>query len=115
MTEPTPHRAQREIEDMRLQLAVDRLMVSGVLQPELALRSPGGFERMLAERGVLGLDLEAVKRQARQMRCQARTQLQIALTQRDAAAAQWERVISLLAPADRSAAPSPRAGSARRA
>jgi hypothetical protein len=49
------------------------------------------------------------------MRCQARTQLQIALTQRDAAAAQWERVISLLAPADRSAAPSPRAGSARRA
>jgi len=112
--DPRPRRALRAIEDLRLQLVVDRLVAEGALCPEDALSAPGGPERVLAERGVLGLDLEALRRQARQMRRHAVVQQQAALTQRDAASAQWARAVDRLE-SDFGPANPPRAGTARRA
>jgi hypothetical protein len=90
-----PQRALRAIEDMRLQLAVDRLVARGELPCEPAFEECATLSHALAERGVLGLDLEALRRQARQQRRQARLQATRALGQRDAAAVQWARAVRL--------------------
>jgi hypothetical protein len=113
-----PHRASRAIEDLRLQLAVDRLVADGALPTSTAFEAANGLERLLGERGLLGLDLEALKREARQQRRQARALQQAAVAQRSATAAQWTRAVRLLDPADRpgrSARPAPARGSDRRA
>lgn len=99
MDDAGPHRASRAIEELRLQLAVDRLVADGALPLSTAFDSPDGLERLLAERGLLGLDLEALKRQARQQRRQARSVQQTAIAQRYLAAAQWDRVTARLDPA----------------
>jgi hypothetical protein len=96
-----PHRASRAIEEMRLQLAVDQLVADGALPTESAFLAQSPLERVLSERGVLGLDLEALRRQARQQRRQAIAQGRQAVAQRHVAAAQWARAVSLLPPADR--------------
>jgi hypothetical protein len=90
--DPGGHRALREIEEMRLQLVVDRLVASGALKPETAVRSQESLERVLGERGVLGLDLEALRREARQQRLQASRQHRDAVAQRLAATAQRGRI-----------------------
>jgi hypothetical protein len=100
--------ASRRIEDLRLQLAVDRLVASGALAPESALRAPDAFERMLGERGLLGCELEALRRQARQQRRQARVLRLGAVRQRHAAIGQWARAVGMLdavAALERSAPP----------
>ena len=55
-----PHRASRAIEELRLQLAVDKLVADGALPLDTAFEAPSGLERVLGERGLLGLDLEAL-------------------------------------------------------
>jgi hypothetical protein len=89
-----PHRASRAIEELRLQLAVDQLVADGSLPPETAFEASEPLERVLAERGVLGLDLEALKREARQQRRQAVAQQRSARAQRHVAAAQFARVVA---------------------
>src|SRR3954447_7488268 len=64
-------RASRAIEELRLQLAVDQLVADGALPLSIAFEADNGLERVLAERGGLGLGLEAVRREARQQRRQA--------------------------------------------
>jgi hypothetical protein len=96
-----PHRALPAIEEMRLQLAVDRLVARGELRCEAAFEDRATLAHALAERGLLGLDLEALRREARQQRRQARAQAAAALRQRDAAAAQWARAVRLLGAAGR--------------
>jgi hypothetical protein len=100
--EPASDRALRKIEEMRLQLVVDRLVASGVLRPDAAVRSSEGLERVLGERGLLGLDLDGQRREARQQRRQARRQRLDAVAQRQIAAAQSARVVDILDPTDRS-------------
>jgi hypothetical protein len=111
-----PHRASRAIEELRLQLAVDRLVADGALPPGTAFEASDGLERVLAERGLLGLDLEALKRQARQQRRQARAIQQTAIAQRYAAASQWTQAVRQLDPDEapaRSARPARAGGSDR--
>jgi hypothetical protein len=111
-----PHRASRAIEELRLQLAVDRLVADGALPASTAFEAANGLERVLGERGLLGLDLEALKRQARQQRRQARALQRAAVAQRYAAAEQWTRAIMLLDPVcapAQSARPAPAGGSDR--
>jgi hypothetical protein len=113
-----PHRASRAIEELRLQLAVDRLVADGALPPGTAFDAADGLERELGERGLLGLDLEALRRQARQQRRQARALQRSAILQRYAAAQQWTRALTLLGPdgrLGRRARPAPAARSDRRA
>jgi hypothetical protein len=113
-----PHRASRAIEELRLQLAIDRLVADGALPLSTAFDAPSGLERVLGERGLLGLGLEALRRQARQQRRQARALQRAAVAQRCAAAAQWSRAVTLLDSADapaQSARRAPAGGSDRRA
>lgn len=105
----SPQQASRAVEEMRLQLAVDRLVADGALPPEAAWAREATLARGLAERGLLGLELEALRREARQQRRHAREQESRAARQREVAAAQWARAISRL---DSSASP---AGSGRSA
>jgi hypothetical protein len=92
-----PQPARRAIEDMRLQLAADRLLQRGSLCPDAAFEAGDEpLHRCLAERCVLGLDLEGLRRQARQQRRHAHEQARAAMAQRDAAAAQWARALSQL-------------------
>src|SRR6185312_6640553 len=94
-----PHRASRAIEELRLQLAVDRLVADGALPLSTAFEAGSGLERVLGERGLLGLDLEALRRQARQQRRHALALQRAAVAQRYAAAGQWARAVTLLDPA----------------
>ena len=91
-----PQRASRAIEDLRLQLAADELAASGVLPGEAAFEASKGLGHVLAERGLLGLELEALRRQARQQRRHAREQISRAARQREVAAAQWAWAVSRL-------------------
>jgi hypothetical protein len=91
-----PHRASRAIEDLRLQLAVDRLVADGALPLGAAFEADSGLERVLAERGLLGLELEAVRREARQQRRHARALQRAAIAQRHAAGTRWTRAIERL-------------------
>jgi hypothetical protein len=86
-----PHRA---IEELRLQLAVDRLVADGALPPSTAFDASNGLERELGERGVLGLDLEALRRQARQQRRHAFRQARAACAQREQAVRQCAQAVS---------------------
>jgi hypothetical protein len=104
-----PYRALREIEEMRLQLAVDRLVASGILQPEAAIHAPDPLDRLFGERGVLGLAFEAVRREARQQRRRAVDQKRDAAAQRDRAAAQRARMESMRFAVHRSEWPGPSA------
>jgi hypothetical protein len=85
---------QRAIEELRLQLVAHSLVEHGVLPAQAAFRASDPLEQMLAERGVLGLDLEALRRQARQQRRHAFTQARAACAQREQAARQSARAIS---------------------
>ena|SRR5690242_18875258 len=98
-----PHRASRAIEELRLQLAVDKLVADGALPLDTAFEAPSGLERVLGERGLLGLDLEALRREARQQRRQALALQRTAVAQRYTAAAQWSRAVTRLDPAARPA------------
>ena len=95
-----PHRASRAIEDLRLQLAVDRLVADGALPLSTAFEADNGLERVLAERGVLGLGLEAIRREARQQRRQALVLRRDAIAQRYAAGTRGARAVTPLDPAD---------------
>src|SRR5689334_15008331 len=113
-----PHRALPAIEEMRLQLAVDRLVARGELRCEAAFEERATLAHALAERGLLGLDLEALGRKARQQRRQARAQGLGARQQRNAAAAQSARAVRLRGAAGRPGSGlsvTAGAGSARRA
>jgi hypothetical protein len=86
------------MEEMRLQLAVDQLVADGVLAPSTAFEADSGLERVLGERGLLGLDLEALRREARQQRRQALLHQRRAVAQRQIAASQWARAVTRLDP-----------------
>jgi hypothetical protein len=88
------HSATRAIEDMRLQLVADRLLRCGSLRADAAFDDDEPFHRVLAERGLLGLDLEGVRREARQQRRHAHEQARVAIEQRGATAAQLARTVS---------------------
>ena len=98
-----PHRASRAIEDMRLQLAVDRLVAGGALAVDSAFEADGTLERLLAERALLGLDLEAIRREARQQRRQALALQRDAVAHRCEAAAQRARAVRRRDPSERPA------------
>jgi hypothetical protein len=87
--------ASRRIEELRLQMAVDRLVATGALSPEAALHAEGAFERLLAERGLLGCQLEGLRREARQQRRHARAQRLDAMRQCQAAIGQWVRAVCM--------------------
>jgi hypothetical protein len=97
-----PDRALREIEEMRFQLAVDRLVASGILEPEAAIRASDPLDRVFGERGLLGLTFEGLRREARQQRRRAADQKRDAAAQRQLAAAQCARMESMLPAVHRS-------------
>jgi hypothetical protein len=74
------------------------------LDPAAAFEAASALDRVLAERGLLGLGLEAMRREARQQRRQARAQACEALRQHEQAAAQWARAVSRVGSAARPAA-----------
>jgi hypothetical protein len=85
---------QRAIEELRLQLAAHRLLERGVLAAQAAFRASDPLEQMLAERGMLGVELEALRREARQQRRHAFRQARAACAQREQAVRQCARAVS---------------------